>query len=123
MIRRYNKADSDSHAAAEILLDMGEGVAVERSVRSFWMGRRPPLNPLCHSIWRVLVAQFPQQAYCVIFSPVNSVRDDNLSLKVRVFLLQETHKVLLSMLHIRMFCIEIQAAPIIKSGLGTNHRS
>ena len=35
----HHKADSDSHAAAEILLRyMGEGMAVERSVRSFWMG-------------------------------------------------------------------------------------
>jgi len=34
----HHKADSDSHAAAEILLRyMGEGVAVERYVRSFWM--------------------------------------------------------------------------------------
>jgi DNA polymerase III epsilon subunit-like protein len=35
----HHKADSDSHAAAEILLRyMEEGVAVERYVRSFWMG-------------------------------------------------------------------------------------
>jgi len=35
----HHKADSDSHAAAEILLRyMEDGVAVEKYVRMFWMG-------------------------------------------------------------------------------------
>ena len=35
----HHKADSDSHAAAEILLRyMEDGVVVEKYVRTFWMG-------------------------------------------------------------------------------------